>query len=40
MGTLHDDQYTFIAISRSVFLRMRKFSDKTVAKIKTQFYVQ
>jgi len=28
MGTLHDDQYTFLIISRSVFLRMRDFSDE------------
>jgi len=40
LGTLHDDQYKFMDISRSVLLGMRTFSDKCVAKIKTQFYVQ
>jgi hypothetical protein len=27
-GTLHEDQYTFIITSRSVFLRMKKFPEK------------
>jgi len=27
-GTLHEDQYTILIISRSVHLRMRNFSDK------------
>jgi hypothetical protein len=26
-GTLHEDQYTFLAISRSFLLRLRNFSD-------------
>ena len=34
MGTLHEDQYTFLIISRSIFLRMRKVSDNFVEKIK------
>jgi hypothetical protein len=34
-GTLHEDQYTFLIISRSVHLRMRNVSDKVVQKIKT-----
>jgi hypothetical protein len=29
MGTLHEDQYTFLAISRSFLLRMRNVADKT-----------
>ena len=28
MGTLHEDKYTFLIISRSVLLRMRNVSDK------------
>jgi hypothetical protein len=40
MGTLCGDQYTFIAISRSVLLRMRNVSGKNIEKIKTQVYVQ
>ena len=28
-GTLHEDQYTFLIISRSVLLRMRNVSDKS-----------
>jgi len=27
-GSLHEDQYTFMVISRLVFLRMRNISDK------------
>ena len=34
-GTLHEDQYTFLIISRSVLLRMKYFLDKFVEKIKT-----
>jgi hypothetical protein len=33
MGILHEDQYTFLVISRSVRLRMRNVSDKVVEKI-------
>jgi len=29
MGTLHEDQYTFLIISHSVLSRMRNISDKT-----------
>jgi len=29
MGTLRDDQYTFLIISRSVLLRTRNVSDKS-----------
>jgi len=28
MGNLHEDQYTFLIISRSALLRMRNISDK------------
>jgi len=28
MGTLREDQYTFLTISRSFLLRMRKVSEK------------
>jgi D-alanyl-D-alanine dipeptidase len=34
-GTSHEDLYTLMIISRSVLLRMRNASDKTVEKIKT-----
>jgi len=37
MDTLHDDQYTFLIISRSVLLRMRNISEKGVEKVETQF---
>ena len=37
MDTLHDDQYTFLIISRSVLLRMRNISEKGVEKGETQF---
>ena len=29
MGTLYEDQHTFLIISRSIFLRMRTISDKS-----------
>jgi len=29
MGTLHEDQYTFLIISRSALLGMRNVSDKS-----------
>jgi len=32
MGTLHEDQCTFLVISSSVFLRMRNVADKTCRK--------
>jgi hypothetical protein len=35
MGTLHDEQYIFLIISRSNFLRIRNISDKFAGKIKT-----
>jgi len=28
-GTVHEDQYTFLIISRSVLLRMKNISDKS-----------
>jgi hypothetical protein len=34
-GTLHEDGYTCMIISRSFLLRMRNISDKFVEKIKT-----
>jgi hypothetical protein len=37
MGTLREDQYTFLIKSYSVLLRMRKVSGKFVEKVKTQF---
>ena len=38
-GTLHEEQYTFLIISRSFLLRMRNVSDTFVAEIKTQNFV-
>jgi len=34
-GTLHEDQYAFLIICRSVLLRRKNYSDKVVEKIKT-----
>jgi hypothetical protein len=34
-GTLNEDHYSLLIISRWIILRMRKFSDKFVEKIKT-----
>ena len=34
-GTLHEDQYTFFIISRSVILRMKKFQIKVLEKPET-----
>ena len=34
-GTLNEEQYTFLIISRLVLLRMRNVSDKIVEKIET-----
>jgi len=36
-GAVHEDQYTFMAISRSIFLRIRNFSDKYRRQIKGNF---
>jgi hypothetical protein len=37
MGTLHEDHYTFLIISRSIHLRMRNVSDKVVEKVEAHF---
>ena len=34
-GNLHEDQYTFLMVTRSVLLRIKKFQTKFVEKIKT-----
>jgi len=39
-GTLHDDQFTFLIISRSFLLRTRHFSDKICRWNQNTFYVQ
>jgi hypothetical protein len=36
-GTVHEDLYTFLIISRSVILRIRNISEKNVKKIQTFF---
>jgi hypothetical protein len=36
MGTLHEEQYTFLIISRSDLLRMRTVSESTAEEIKTR----
>jgi hypothetical protein len=38
-GTLHEDQYTFLNISRSVLLRMRNVSDKIFGENKKVHFV-
>jgi len=40
MGTLHDGQYTFLIISRSVILRMRNFPEKSFRENQNTFYFQ
>jgi len=41
VGTLHDDQYIFMIISRLILLRMTNVSDKRCREITTHiFYVQ
>jgi len=40
MGTLHEDQYTFFIISRSVLLRMRNVSEAKCKESENTFYVQ
>ena len=37
-GTLHEDQYTSMILSRWIFRRMRNVSDKVVVKIKTHLF--
>jgi len=37
MNTLHEDQYTFLIISLSFFLRMRNVSDKRCGENETRF---
>ena len=39
-GTLHEDQYTFMIISPSILLIMRKFSGKSCRGNQNTFYVQ
>jgi hypothetical protein len=34
IGALHEDQYTFSIVSRSILLRMRLFSEEVAEKIK------
>ena len=38
-GTLHEDQYTFLIISRSVLLRMRNVSDKSCRENRNTYFV-
>ena len=38
-GTLHEDQYTFLIISRSFVLRMKNVSDKNCRKIQNTHFV-
>jgi len=40
MSTLHEDQYTFLIISRSVLFRMKSISQKLWRKSKHTFHVQ
>jgi len=38
-GTLHVDQYTFLIISRSVLLIIRKFWDKSYGKNQNTYFI-
>ena len=38
-GTVHEDQYTFLIISRSVLLRMRNVSDKSCTENQNTHFV-
>jgi len=38
-GTLHEDRYTFLIISRSILLRMRNVSDKSCRENQTTHFV-
>jgi hypothetical protein len=40
MGTLRDDQYTFLIISRSVIIRMGNVSEKSCRENQNTFYFQ
>jgi hypothetical protein len=40
MGTLREDQYTFLIMHHSVFLRMRNVSDKICGENQKTRYVQ
>jgi hypothetical protein len=37
--TLHEDEYTFLIISRSVLLRMRNVSDKLCRENQNKYFV-
>ena len=39
-GTLHEDQHTFLIISRSIILRMKNVSHKSFREIQNTFFVQ
>jgi hypothetical protein len=39
-GTLHEDHYTLMTISRSVLPRMRNFSNKSCGENQNIFYVE
>ena len=39
MGTLHEDQYAFFIISRSILLRMRNFSEKSCRENQNTYFV-
>jgi len=38
-GTVHEDQYTFVIISRSVLLRMRNISDESCRENRNTHFV-
>ena len=40
MGTLQENQYTFLIVSRSIPLGVKHFSDKSVENSKQIVYVQ
>ena len=39
MGTLHEDQYTYLVVSCSVFLGMRTVSDKSCGENQSTHFI-
>ena len=38
-GTLHEDQYAFLVVSRSVLIRLKNVSDKTCIEIRNTHFI-
>jgi hypothetical protein len=39
MGTLHEDRYTFLVISRPIVLRMKNVSDKSCRQNRNTYFM-